>query len=668
MPKLPFLRDLVAVLAVSLVVIFALRRVRVPTVAALLLAGVLLGPGGLGLVRDRQSLETVAEVGVAMLLFTIGLKLSLRELLSLRGLVFGAGGLQVALSVTAGAVAAVLGGFPAGQALFFGCLLAMSSTAIVLRLLDERGETEAPHGRFGLSVLVFQDLAVVPMMLALPLLGGAQGATWQRAALTVLGSLAMVAGIVVCARFLFPRFLGLVVRARSRELFTLATLLVVLGTAWLGSRAGISLALGAFLAGLVVADSDYAQQMLAEMVPLRDAFGSLFFVSVGMLLDPSLWWREPLATAGLGAAVVLGKAAIVGLAALAFGLGPRVAVLAGLGLAQIGEFSFILARAGAGHGLIGGEVYQRFLAVTVLTMVLTPFAALLAARLAPCTDRVGWLRALAARGDRSARLGGRRSGETVAAVTDHVVVVGYGLNGRNVARVLRRLEVPCVVLELNPVGVRTARAAGETALYGDATSREVLARAGLARARVLVVAIADAPSSRQVVAVARAAAPRLKILVRTRYLGEVEPLYRLGADEVVPEEFETSLELAGAAMAAYGAPTRVIEREKARIRGERYDLLSAGGRAFRSQAPLASLLGAADLSEVAVAAGSPADGVTLRALDLRGLAGASVVAVEREGAIMGNPGPDQRLEAGDVIYLWGQPEQIAAARALLAPS
>ncbi len=668
MPELPFLRDLVAVLGVSLAVIFALRRARVPTVAALLLAGVLLGPGGLGLVRDRHSLETVAEVGVALLLFTIGLKLSLRDLLSLRGLVLGAGGLQVALSVAAGAFAAALGGFPAGQSLFFGCLLAMSSTAIVLRLLDERGETDAPHGRFGLSLLVFQDLAVVPMMLALPLLGGARGATWERAALTVLASLAMVAAIVACARVLFPRFLGLVVRARSRELFTLSTLLVVLGTAWLGSRAGVSLALGAFLAGLVVADSEYAQQMLAEMVPLRDAFGSLFFVSVGMLLDPSLWWREPLATAGLGAAVVLGKAVIVGLAALAFGLGPRVAVLAGLGLAQIGEFSFILARAGAGHGLIGGEVYQRFLAVSVLTMVLTPFAALLAARLAPLTDRIGWLRALAVRGDRSDRLGGGRAGEAVAAAaTDHVVVVGYGLNGRNVARVLRRLGVACVVLELNPVNVRAARADGETALYGDATSRDVLARAGIARARVLVVAIADAPSARQVVAVARVAAPRLKILVRTRYLGEVEPLYRIGADEVVPEEFETSLELAGAAMAAYGAPSRVVEREMARIRGERYDLLAAGGRAVRPQAPLASLLGAADLAEVTVPAGGPADGVTLRALDLRGQAGASVVAVEREGAVTGNPAPDHRLGAGDVVYLWGQPEQIAAARSLLAP-
>ncbi|MHB8079730.1 MAG: cation:proton antiporter domain-containing protein [Candidatus Krumholzibacteriia bacterium] len=667
MPELPILRDLVAVLTVSLVVVFALRRVRVPTVAALLLAGVLLGPGGLGLVRDRQSLETVAEVGVALLLFTIGLKLSLRELLSLRGLVFGAGGLQVALSVAGGAAVALPGGFPAGQAIFFGCLLAMSSTAIVLRVLEERGETAAPHGRFGLSVLVFQDLAVVPMMLALPLLGGAAGASWERAALNVLGSLAMVVGIVVCARVIFPRLLGLVVRARSRELFTLATLLVVLGTAWLGSRAGVSLALGAFLAGLVVADSDYAQQMLAEMVPLRDAFGSLFFVSVGMLLDPSLWWREPLATAGLGVAVVLGKAVIVGAVALAFGLGPRVAVLAGLGLAQIGEFSFILARAGAAHGLIGGETYQRFLAVSVLTMVATPFAALLAARLAPGADRIGWLRALAPGGGGAIRPGDAPAGEGLAALRDHVVVIGYGVNGRNVARVLRRLEVPCVVLELNPVGVRTARAAGETALYGDATSRDVLARAGLAHARVLVVAIADAPSSRQVVAVARAAAPGLKILVRTRYLGEVEPLYRLGADEVVPEEFETSLELAGAAMAAYGAPTRIIEREKGRIRAERYDLLSAEGRVMRPQAPLASLLGAADLSEVTVASGGPADGATLRALDLRGRAGASVVAIEREGAVTGNPAADHRLGAGDVIYLWGQPEQIAAARALLAP-
>lgn len=660
MPHFPVLRDLVLLLAVSLAVVFALRRAGVPTIAALLVSGVVLGPGGLGLVRERHSIEVIAEIGVAMLLFGIGLKLSLRELARMRGLLLGAGGLQVGLTAAGGAVVAAATGHPTGQSIFFGCLLALSSTAIVLKLLEKRGETDAPHGRFSLGVLVFQDLAVVPMALLLPVLGGAEGVSWGRAGLALLKSLAMVAVIVACARVLFPRLLEQVVRARSRELFVLATLLTVLGTAWLGSLAGVSLALGAFLAGIVVADSDYAQQVLAEIVPLRDAFGSLFFVSVGMLLDPALWLREPLGTLGLGAAVVAGKAVVVAAVALAFGFGPRAAVLAGLALAQIGEFSFILAGAGAAHGLIGGETMQRFLAVSVLTMVVTPFVTVLSPRLARQTGRIGWLQR---------QVGAAAAGPAPdlhppgVSLADHVIVVGYGLNGRNVTRVLRRRGIAAVVLELNPLSVRAAREQGETALYGDAASADVLAHAGLARARVLVVAIADPSAARQIVAVARAANPRLTIVVRTRYVSEVGALHRLGADEVVPEEFETSLELAGAAIAAFGVPARVVERERAAIRRERYELLAGEGRPAREAAPLDRLLAAADLDEVAV--GSAAAGLTLRALDLRGRAGASVVAVARGGELVGNPGPDFALGEGDVVWLWGQPEQLDVARGLL---
>ncbi len=662
MPHFSILRDLVIVLAVSLTVVFALRRAGVPTIAALLLSGVVLGPGSLGLVREHESIEVVAEIGVAMLLFGIGLKLSLRELARLRTLILGAGGMQVGLTVLAGVVAATAFGYPAGQALFFGCLLALSSTAIVLKMFENRGETDAPQGRLGLSVLVFQDLAVVPMMLLLPVLGRTEGLSWGRAGVSLAWSFAMVAAIVVCARYLFPRMLEQVVRARSRELFVLATLLTVLGTAWLGSLAGLSLALGAFLAGIVVADSEYAQQVLAEIVPLRDAFGSLFFVSVGMLLDPAIWLHEPLATLGLGATVLVGKALIVAATALAFGFGVRVAVLAGLALAQIGEFSFILAGAGAAHGLIGGELMQRFLAVSVLTMLLTPFLGMLSPRLAARTESTPWLRRLlAVRPSRA----GSDADEDAAALRDHVVLVGHGLNGRNVVRVLRERGIPYVMLELNPHTVREARERGEPALYGDAASPDVLAHAGIARARVLVVAIADPSATRQIVAVARSAAPHLKVLVRTRYVSEVDALYRLGADVVVPEEFETSLELAGAAMAAFGVPGRAVERDKVRIRQERYASLVAGGHAAPSVAPLGTLLTAADLDEVILDEGGPAHGRSLRDLDLRGRTGASVVAVARAGELTGNPPPDFVMRSGDVLWVWGQPEQTEAARDLL---
>lgn len=689
----PILKDLVIVLTVALAAVYGLRRARLPTVVAFLVAGVLIGPGGLGLVSDRHSIEVIAELGVALLLFSVGLKLSLRDLGRIGHLVLGGGGLQTALTIAAAAALWRLLGVEAPTGVFYGYLLAMSSTAIVLKLLEERGETDTAHGRFGLSVLVFQDLAVVPMVLSLPLLARSDGLGWGAALLTLAKSIGMVAGIILAARFAFPWLIERAVRSRSREAFTLTTILVALGTAWLGAQAGLSLALGAFLAGLVVSDSEYSQQVLAEVGPLRDALGGLFFISVGMLAEPALWLHRPLEFLGLSLGVMLGKALIILGVAMLFGLGARVGVLAGLGLAQIGEFSFLLAQSGASLGLIGGERYQQFLAVSVLTMTLTPFAVLLSPRLAAPAERVAWpslpwtppapgrtapgrIAAGPSAGDAAVAAGnadggagteaaGNENAAAGAAAPGHVVIVGYGLNGGNVARVLRGLGIPVVVLELNPATVRRAQARGESVVYGDATNREVLRHTGIERARALVIAIADPVASRQIVAVARAANPGLTVIVRARYVAEVEALHRAGADVVVPEEFETSLELAGAAMATFGASPRMIEREKAAIREERYASLAAEGRPVTPHLPLSRLFGAADVAAIDLPPASLAAGSTLRELDLRGRTGASVVALARDDKVLGNPGPDLVLRGGDVLYVWGDARQLARARAVL---
>jgi CPA2 family monovalent cation:H+ antiporter-2 len=410
-----------------------------------------------------------------------------------------------------------------------------------------------------------------------------------------------------------------------------------------------------------------------------------------MLADPALWLERPLQFLGLSLGVMLAKALIVFGVALLFGLGARVGVLAGLGLAQIGEFSFLLAQSGASLGLIGGDRYQQFLAVSVLTMTLTPFAILLAPRLAAPAERVAWpslpwtpskpsapapegaaAAGAARRGDavgaavaEAAGGTGAASGTAAAAAPGHVVIVGYGLNGGNVARVLRGLGIPVVVLELNPATVRRAQARGESVVYGDATNREVLRHTGVERARALVIAIADPVASRQIVAVARAANPGLTVIVRARYVSEVEALHRAGADVVVPEEFETSLELAGAAMATFGASPRMIEREKAAIREERYASLAAEGRPVTPHLPLSRLFGAADVAAVDLPPDSLAAGSTLRELDLRGRTGASVVALARDDKVLGNPGPDLVLRGGDVLYVWGDARQLARARAVL---
>jgi len=641
-------------MGVSLMVAGGARLLRVPTVVGFLLAGVLIGPGGLELVRDQHSIEVLAEIGVVFLLFTIGLKFSVSELLNMKVMVLGVGGLQVLSTAAVVAVVAGLTGQATGTAVFLGMLAALSSTAIVLRLLEERGEIHAPHGRLILAVLVFQDLAVIPMMLFIPLLSG-RSTSATAALLALLQSIAVMAAILVAARLLYPRLLRQVVRTRSRELFVLTSLFVVLGTAWAAGLAGISLALGAFLAGIMISESEYSLQIMTEISPLRDAFASLFFISVGMLVDPSRWWLDPAHTLLLVGAVVLLKTAVVLVLALLFGFGFRVSTLAGLGLAQIGELSFVLAFEGAGSGLLGPALYQDFLSISVLTMALTPFALHLSPRLAGQAQRLAWLEAYLYR-----RKGVREPGrDAPPALSDHVIVIGCGVNGRHVADVLRRLGVGYVISELNPRTVTALRGAGEAVHYGDATRPEVLTHLGVERARVLVTTIADAAASRQICATARRMNARLVILARTRFVSDVEDLLKLGASEVIPEELETSLELVGRVMAAYGVGPRAREREKELIRSERSHR-QVQPRA--KHATLRALLAEGDLAEVELSDGAYAVGQTLRQLDLRQAANVLVVAIEHDGAITTAPPSDQPLQIGDTLYLWGRPADLTFAR------
>lgn len=565
------LRDLVLILAVSAGSAYLMRRIHVPAITGFLLAGMLVGRGGLDLVPHRESIEALAETGVILLLFSVGLKISIRELNQLRAQVFGGGLPQVVLTLGATAFAMRALGSDWTSALVWGALVALSSTALVLTLLEERGELDTAHGRWMLGVLIFQDLAVVPILIGLPLMAGTTDASPWTVLLSVGKALAILVGVVVAGHFVFPRLTEQVVRVRSREVFTLTALLVVFGTAWLVSLFGLSMALGAFLAGMVLSESEYAQQILSEISALRVALNSLFFVSIGMLVEPSLWWIEPTETLALFVLVVAVKGAILALLARRAFSGGRTSALAAAGLAHMGEFSFVVAGAAMGLGLIVESELNRFLAIAVPSMLLAPGALALASRVRARPEIVADRDA----GERDAGIppAGAEAEAAGGAPGDRVVIVGYGLNGRNVARVLRLLEVPYAILELNALTVRRLREEGEPVFYGDATSEGVLRRAGVDRARALILAVSDPAGSRQMVALARKMNPGLRIIVRTRYVLEIEALRGLGADVVVPEEFETSLELAAQALATFGAPAQLIQREKALMRREQYGYL-----------------------------------------------------------------------------------------------
>jgi len=648
------LAELVVAYGVGALVVLLLLRLRVPTVVGFLAAGVILGPHGLRLVRDVASVQGLADIGVVILLFTIGVEMSLGRLLRMGSSLLVACGLQMGLTAAGVALPVALGGASTARAIVFGLLVAVSSTTLVLRVLGERGESDAPQGRLATSVAILQDLAVVPIMVLLPMLGGAATSA-AHTLLSVGKALGVIAATAVLARYVVPRLFEAVVNTRNRELFALAVIFLCLGTAWGASAAGLSLSLGAFLGGLVVSESPYSQQVMGEMRPLRDGLSGLFFIGVGMLLDLGGALEAPFAVAGTLVAVVVGKAALAAVAFAVAGYGVRTAILAGAALAQVGEFSFVLAREAVGLGLLDAAGEQRFLAVAVLSMAANPLVSRVAGPVAErASGRLGrWLPARAA-ADAPAH----------AAKRGHVIVVGFGLTGRHVARALADHGIDFVALEMNPETVRAERARGVPILYGDAGHAQVLENAGASHARLMVVAISDFPGTQRVVATSKATWPRLPLIVRARYMREVPVFQALGADDVVPDELETSVEIFARVLKRYELPSDAIERTVQAVRSETFAQMRSTAVRAGLTATRVSAVAPVDLETHVVGPGAPADGKTLAELALRLRHGITVVNVKRGGHDLPEPGPATRLEAADVVVVLGAPDRLAAAASI----
>jgi CPA2 family monovalent cation:H+ antiporter-2 len=654
--EIPVLRDIVLLLLASLPIVFVCGRLRLPTIIGYMLTGVVIGPSGLGVIGDVHAVETLAEIGVVLLLFTIGLEFSLEKLLAMQRVVFLGGGMQVGVTIVAAMLLAHWGvGLAWPSAIFVGFLVALSSTAIVLKTYVDRAESDTPHGRMAIGILLFQDLCIVPMMLFLPLLSGQRTANlWY-----ILKTLGLAAGsvllIMLLARRVFPFLLQWLVTLRSREVFVSFAVLACLGTAWLTSQAGLSLALGAFIAGVVLSESEYSHQIVADILPFRDIFNGIFFVSIGMLLSLEVLTTTWPVVLGLVALIVVGKTVLAFAAIKALGRTPRVALMAALGIAQIGEFSFVLLKVGAEAGLLEGAAYQTFLAASILTMLATPFLIALAPALGYQAGR--WT-GIADTPDTGAA--------ELPPVSGHVIIAGYGLNGRNLARVLRAAGIPYRIIELNIESIRAGRKQGEPILYGDGTRREVLHAARIEAARVLVVAISDATATRRIAALAREMNPNLHIIVRTRFVSEMNGLYALGVQQVIPEEFETSLEIFARVLREYGLSRQYIQQQVEMIRREGYRLLDAD---CPERTTLITELATVIENATTLALRLPSEGLaigqSLRKLALRPTFGVTVVAVQRGAETTVNPDADFVLEAGDVLVLLGRPEKLESATAYL---
>lgn len=648
----PVIKDIEILLGAALVVVILFRSLKLPVLAGFLLAGILIGPSGLGLISGTAEIHHIAEIGVVLLLFTIGLDVSLSHLVRHWRAALIAGSVQIALTALAAGGALLLGGLSGAQALLLGLLLAFSSTAIVLKSLAERGEIGTPPGQLAVGVLLLQDVAVIPVMAILPLIATGAG-DLGAIALTLGKALAGMAAVLVAGRYLVPRLFSVALRTRSREVFTLLVVVLLLGTAWLGAGFGLSFAMSAFLAGLILSGSEYGHQALAEVFPVKETFAGIFFTSLGMLLDLQFAFENAGLLLALAALVIVVKAAITAAACRLAQPSGRVALTAGITLGQIGEFSLILGSAAVAIGLLPAARYQVLLGVTILTMLASPFlvqaAPTLASRLTgafsdPPSPAAG-------AGPRHPR--------------GHVVIVGYGLNGSNLARVLTSTGISYVVLDMNPLLVGEGGRAGHEVRYGDGTLADVLRGVDVEEARVLVLAISDPLATRQAVAVARRINPQLRIIVRTRFVREIEDLRRLGADEVVAEEFETSIEIFTRVLRELLVPRNVIAVQIDLVRREGYGMLRGLEMPSRLRDQLHHVLAASAVENIQLLEDAPAIGRTIADLQLRSRTGSSIVAVIREGAATTNPQPHWRFELGDVLVLIGGHAEVEAAERIL---
>ena len=644
--------DIALILVAAFVGGVVAQRLGLPLILGYILAGVLVGPNTGGpTVGEIHQIELLAEIGVALLLFTIGLHFPLGELAPVRRIALIGTPIQMLLTIAFGYGIGRYFGFGPSEAVWFGALVSLSSTAIVLKTLSEQGVLGTLSSRVIIGMLIVQDIAVVPLLILLPELENV-GEGLPELGIAAIQATLFIAGMAIFGTRVFPWLMARVASWNSRELFLISVVAVGLGVGYGTYLFGLSFAFGAFVAGVVLSQSDYSHQALADIAPLRDVFAMLFFVSVGMLLDPAFIWEEAPTILAVVSLVFVVKGLIFAGLSRTFGYGNIVPFAVGLGLFQVGEFSFVLARVGVNDGAISPRVYSIALTTAVVTMSLTPFAA----RLAPVL--YGWWR------ERSPAEPLETIDLPETGLKDHVVIVGCGRVGSFVAQMLRRLGQAFVTVDLDPARVDAAREEKLPIIYGDATAEPVLEAAGVRAARLVIVTIPDAIGTRLVVGRVRALNPEVHIVARSVSMEQLEELGRLGVYEAVQPELEAGLELGRQALIHLGIAAGEVQRFSDRVRRELYaPITRSTGDELLSRLRRASEMIETDW--VSVPEDSPLAGRKIGDLQIRTETGASIVAVVRGESVTANPGPEFALASGDVLSVLGTPVQRAAFSSLV---
>lgn len=656
--QIPLLSEVVIILGLSVLVILVFQRIKLPTILGFLLTGVLAGPHGFSLIHATHEVEILAEIGVILLLFVIGLEFSLKSLMAIKKTVFVGGSVQVFITIAVTALSFYLTGLALNASVFMGFLFALSSTAIVLKLLQESGTINTPHGKISLAILIYQDIIVVPMMLVTPLMTGA-GGNLGEAVMVLLGkAVAVILVVVLGARYVVPRLLYAVARTKSKELFVLTIVVLCFSVAWMTSIAGLSLALGAFMAGLIISESEYSHQATGNILPFREIFTSFFFVSIGMLLDVQFFIGHLGWVVLFALVVMVAKGVIASIAALVLQYPIRTVLLTGLSLFQVGEFAFILSKTGLENNLLSDELYQYFLAISLMTMAATPFVFKYAdgilGILVKTPVPVGLTRIMYHPKDDT------DAGHTEHDFNDHLVIIGYGVNGKNVAKAARFAHIPYVILELNPDTVRQERALGEPIYFGDATQGPILTHVNIQLARVVVVAISDPEATKKIIVNIRGISQKPHIIIRTRFIMEMEENYHLGANEVIPEEFETSIEIFSRVLNKYLVPQDEVEQFVEQIRQGSYRMFRPVGNNGRPGVRPIQIPDI-EISTLKVTSGeNEIVGKSITECNLRQLYHITLLAINRNGEYITSIDNDTQMLTNDVLFVFGKPEHIAA--------
>lgn len=646
--QIPFLNQVVVILGLSILVIYLFQRLNLPVILGLLATGIIFGPHAIGFAQAGDEIAILSEIGVVLLLFIIGLEFSIKNLMSIKKVVLLGGSLQVGLTIVGTAGMGMLLGLEANAAVFMGFLFALSSTAIVLKIIQEKGLMKTAQGRIALGILIFQDIIVVPMMLLTPILSG-NGGNVGLELLVLAGKFVLVIGMVfVLARYLVPWILHEIARTRSRELFLITVIVICFAVAYVTSLMGLSLALGAFMAGLCISESEYSHQATGLIIPFREIFTSFFFVSIGMLFDVGFLIDHFFIIMGFAIGVFFLKFVVLVLATKALRYSLETGFVVGFTMFQVGEFAFILATVGLSNGLLDGEMYQYFLAVSILTMAATPFTITYADRIAHRLMETPVAKFV--KSDNEAASPEITPG-FYESLKSHLIVIGYGVNGKNVVRTAREADIPHVVIDMDAEQVKTAREEGIPILFGDASNEHILEQVRVYKARVAVVAINDHDESLIIVSQLRTLCKTVHIIARCSTVAQSEELLHAGASEVVSEKFETSVEVFARTLNQFLVNTSDIDRYITLVRDEEYSGVHSNFHVYKRNS--------VDFSEiksvsVELHASCPFSEKHLCEASLLEANRLRVMGIVRDGKYITKLDGDTMMHAGDQVILFGR--------------